>query len=220
MKYQKNINLLGNIPDKVPRLITKKWIEVNDPSGTGQNRYKTSKQIKFKIPMLRSHLCDFSAAYIVVTGKIIVANPNNNAYDKKLAFKNNALFISCISKINNTLVDNTEDLDVVMPMDNLIEFSKNYRKATGSLWNYYRDERNSGFDINNNRDKINYSIKDSESFNYKISIAGKLENGNEEKDGVKIVVPLKYLSNFWRTINIPLINCEVSLDLHGPKIVY
>ena len=129
--------------------------------------------------MLRSDLCDFSDAYIVVTGKIIVAYPNNNAYDKKSAFKNNAPFTSYISKINNTLIDNAEDLDVVMPMYNLIEYSKNYRKTTGSLWNYYRDEPNSGF--NNNRGRINYSIKDSESFNYKISITGKLENDNEEK---------------------------------------
>ena len=86
--------------------------------------------------MLRSDLCDFSDAFIVVTGKIIVANPNNNAYNKKLAFKNNAPFISYISKVNNTLIDNAEDLDVVMPMYNLIEYSKNYRKTTGSLWNY------------------------------------------------------------------------------------
>ena len=146
--------------------------------------------------MLRSDLCDFSDAFIVVTGKNIVANPNNNAYNKKLAFKSNAPFISYISKINNTLIDNAEDLDVAMPMYNLIEYSKNYRKTTGSLWNYYRDEPNSGF--NNNRDRINYFIKDSESFNYKISITGKLEN-----DDV----------NFWRTLNIPLINCEVYLDL-------
>ena len=66
--------------------------------------------------MLRSDLRDFSVAYIVVKGKITVANPNNNAYDKKLALKNNAPFTTCISKINNTLIDNAEDLDIVMPM--------------------------------------------------------------------------------------------------------
>ena len=83
-----------------------------------------------------------------------------------------------------------------MPMYNLIECSKNYRKTTGSLWNYYRDEPNSGLDGDNNN--INYSIKDSKSFDYKSSITGKLEvENNVEKDDVKIVVPLKYLSNFW-----------------------
>ena len=95
-----------------------------------------------------------------------------------------------------------------MPMHNLIEYSKYYRKTTGSLWNYYRDEPNSGTEEN-----INYSIKDSKSFNYKTSITGKLEGNNVEKDDVKIVVLLKYLSNFWRTPHMPLINCEVYLTL-------
>ena len=83
--------------------------------------------------MLRSHLCDYRDAYIVVKRKIIVTNPDNDAYDKKLVFKNNAPFLSCISKINNTLIDNAEDLGIVMSMHNLIEYSKNYRKTTGSL---------------------------------------------------------------------------------------
>ena len=119
--------------------------------------------------MLRSDLCDFSDAYIFVKGTITITNPDNNAYDKKLAFKNNAPFLSCISKINKTLIDNAEDLDVVMPMYNLLEYSKNYSKTTGSFWSYYRDEPNSG--ANNN---IKYSINDSKSFDYKTSITGKL----------------------------------------------
>ena len=76
--------------------------------------------------MLRSDLCDFSNAYIVVKGMITVIDPNNDAYDKKLAFKIKASFVSCISKINNTLTDNGEDLDIVMPLSNLLEYSKNY----------------------------------------------------------------------------------------------
>ena len=76
---------------------------------------------------------------------------------KKIAFKNNAPFNSCITKINNTLIINAEDSDIVMPMYNLIEYSRNYRKTTGSLWNYYRDEPNSGFDGEGNS-RINYSI--------------------------------------------------------------
>ena len=74
---------------------------------------------------------------------MLLKDPNNNAYDKKLAFQNNAPFINCISKINNTLIDNAEDLDIVMPMYILTEYSKNYSKTTGILWNYYRDETNS-----------------------------------------------------------------------------
>ena len=87
-----------------------------------------------------------------------------------MAFKNNAPFNSCITKINNTLIDNTEDLDIVMTMYNLIEYSKKYRKTTGSLWDYYRDEPNSGLGGDDNN--INYSIKDSKSFDYKTSITG------------------------------------------------
>ena len=165
MEYQKITNLLGTTPNEMPRFITKKWVEVHDQSGSADDRYKPSKQIRFKTSMLRSDLCDFSDAYIVVKGKITVTDPNSDTYDKKLASKNNAPFVSCISKINNIFIDNAEDLDVVMPMYNLLEYSKNYSKTTGSFWNYYRDEPNSG--VNNN---INYSIKDSKSFNYKASI--------------------------------------------------
>ena len=205
MEYQKITNLLDNIPDKVPTFVSKKWIEAHDQSG---KTYNTNKQIGFKTSMLRSDLCDYSDAYIFVKEKITVTNPNDNAYDKKLALRNNAPFFSCISKISNALIDNAEDLDIVMPIYNLLEYSKNYRKTTDSLFNYYRDEPNSGAEGN-----INYSIEDSKSFDYKTSITRKLESNNVEKDDIEIVVPLKHLSNFWRTLDIPLINCEMSLTL-------
>ena len=82
-------------------------------------------------------------------------------------------------------------------MYNLLEYSKNYKKTTGSLWNYYRDEPNSGAVGN-----INYSIKNSKSFDYKTNVIGKLEGNNAEKDDVEVVVPLKYLSNFWKTLQL------------------
>ena len=116
--------------------------------------------------MLRSDLCDFSDAYIVVKGTITVLRPNAAKKNKAVAFKNNAPFINCISKINGVKIDNAEDLDVVMPMYNLLEYSKNYKKATGSLWNYYRDEPS---------DPLS---SDSESFKYKNNITGK--NVNEK----------------------------------------
>ena len=152
--------------------------------------------------MLRSHLCDYSDAYTFVKGEITVTEPNNDAYDKKLAFENNALVISCISKINNTLIDNAEDLDIVTCMYNLLEYSKSYSKTTISLWNY-TDKPNSGAEGNIK------SIKDSKSFNYKTTITGKLEGTDTEKE-VKFVVPLKHLSNFFRILDIPLINCEIN----------
>ena len=127
-----------------------------------------------------------------------------------MVFKNNAPFINCISKINGIKIDNAEDSDVVMPMYNLLEYSKNYRKTTGSLWNYYRDEPNSSTNNNN----IIHSILNSDSFDYKANfMENGVTNNNLTKNDVKIVVPLKHLSNFWRSLNIPLINCEVELVL-------
>ena len=137
--------------------------------------------------MLRSNLCDYSNAYIVAKGMITVTRLNNDAYDKKLSFKNNALFISCTSKINNTLIDSTEDLDIIIPMYNLLEYSKKYSKTIGSFWNYYRDKPNSGVGSADNN--INYFIKYWKSFDYKTSITGKLEGGDRKKENVKIVVP-------------------------------
>ena len=137
MEFQKIINLLNTTSDDnvLPKFVTKKWIEVYDQSEENCN---VNKESRIKTPMLRSDLCDFSDAYIVVKGTITVTNPDNAKRNKAVAFKNNAPFINCISKINGVQIDNAEDLDVVMPMYNLLEYSKNYKKATGSLWNYYR----------------------------------------------------------------------------------
>ena len=184
MEYQKVTNLLGTI-DEIPRFITKKWVEVYDQSGSAEDRYKPSKQIRFKTSMLRSNLCDFSDAYFVVKGTITVPDPNNANYDNKLAFKNNAPFIYFISKMSNMLIDKAEDLDIVMSMYNFLEYSKNYRKATESLWNYYRDKLNSRVGGENNN--VNYSIKDSKSFDYKTSITGNLEGINITKDAETLV---------------------------------
>ena len=126
-----------------------------------------------------------------------------------MVYKNNAPFINCVLKINGVKIDNAEDLDVVISMYNLLEYSKNYRKTTGSLWNYYRDEPNSGTDANN----ITHSILKSKSFDYKANfIEDSITQSNLTKNDVKIVVPLKDLSNFW-SLTIPLINCEIELIL-------
>ena len=233
MEFQKIVNLLNITSDNkdLPRYVTKKWIEVYDQS---QENYNPNKEIRIKTSMLRSDLCDFSDAYIVVKGNITVTkktftaddieapnntaanatatnNANNNAFgEKKLVFKNNAPFINCISKINGVKIDNAEDLDVVMPMYNLLEYSKNYKKTTGSLWNYYRDEPNSSTDNNNN---ITYLILNSKSFDYEANFIGSVTNNNLTKNDVNIVIPLKHLSNFWKNLNIPLISCEVELIL-------
>ena len=124
-----------------------------------------------------------------------------------MSFKNNAPFISSTSKANNTLIDNVEDLDIVMPLYNLLENSKNYSKTSESLWNYYKYEPNRSMVGNKN-----CSISNSKSFDYKTSITGQLEGTHTEKN-VEIVAPLEYSSNIWRILDIPIINCEVSLTL-------
>ena len=139
MEYQKITNLLDNASNQPSKFRTKNWVEINDESRGG---YNVNSQIKFKTTMLKSILCDYSDSYILVKGTITVNNtgtaaaPNNR--NKKLIFKNYAPFTNCISKINNTQIDNAKDIDIVMPMYNLIEYSDNYSKASGSLCQYYK----------------------------------------------------------------------------------
>ena len=133
MEYQKITNLLGNISDKVLKFIGKKWIEVHDQSANADNRRKSSKQTRLKTSMLQSDLCNYWGAYIVVKGIIIVRGADNDTYGKKVAFKNNAPFINCISEINKALIDNRGDLDIVMLMHNLLGYRKSYSKTSGSL---------------------------------------------------------------------------------------
>ena len=121
------------------------------------------------------------------------------ADERGAAFKNCTSFTNCISDINNTQIDNPKDIDIVMSMYNLIEYSDNYAKTYGSLWQYYRDESND-------------NLTNSKSFKSKMKIIGKTPVAGNEKD-VEIMVALKYLSNFWRTLEMPLINCEVNLIL-------
>ena len=135
-------------------LLLKKWVKVHDQSSNADDEYKPSKKIRFKKAMLRSDLCDYSDAYIIVKGTITVTRPGSIMYDKKLALKNNAPFTSCIAKINNTPIDNAEDLDIVISMYNLLAYSKIYRKTTGRFRIYYRDEPNSGIGGENNN--VNY----------------------------------------------------------------
>ena len=129
LEFQKIVNFPNTNSDgNLPRFITKKWVEMYDQL---EKNYSPNKEIRIKTSMLRSDLCDYSDAYIVVKGDIILEGDNDaNKQSKNLAFKNNAPFINYISKINGLKIDNAEDLDVVMPMYNLLEYSKNYRKAT------------------------------------------------------------------------------------------
>ena len=209
MEYQKIANLIDDTPNQPSKFRTRNWVEINDES---RGTYNVNSQIKFKTIMLKSSLCDYSDAYILVKGTISVDDTaaddaiNNN--NRKVIFKNCAPFTNCISEINNTQIDNAKDIDIVMPMYNLMEYSDNYAKTTGSLWQYCKDipARN-----NNNEIVVFTGNNLTDSFNFNAKITG--QTGDDGTKDVEIMVPLKYLSNFWRTLEMPLINCEVDLIL-------
>ena len=164
--------------------------------------------------MLRSSLCDYSDAYILVKGNISVNNTTAkgaaaNNTNKKVIFKNCAPFTNCISKINNTQIDNAEYIDIVMPMYNLIEYSDNYSKISGSLWQYCKEIPA----VNIAGNIIDFiATNTTDSFNFKTKITGQTNN-NGEINAVEIMVSLKDLSNFWRTLELFLVNCEVEIIL-------
>ena len=203
MEYQKIANLLDNASNQPSKFRIKFWIEINDESRGG---YTAGSDIKFKTTMLMSNLYDYADAYILVKKTVTITGVGDDVAarraderNKGVIFKTCAPFIKCISKINDTEIDNAQDIDIVMPMYNLIEYSDNYSKTSGSLWQYYKDEPND-------------NLAHSESPKSKVKITGSTPADGNTKD-VKIIVPLKYLSNFWRTLEMPLINCEVSFFL-------
>ena len=163
--------------------------------------------------MLKSSLCDYSDAHILVKGTIAVnktaaADANANNTSQKVVFKNCAPFTNCISEINNTQVDNAKDIDILMPMFNLIEYSDNYSKKSGSLGHYCKDIPA----VNNNGEIVNFALNNlTDSFSLKAKMTD--QTGDDGTKDVEIIVPLKYLINFLRTLEMPSINCEINLIL-------
>ena len=163
------MNFLGNRPNQPSKFKTKNSVEKNDDF---RRTYNTS-QIKFKTSVLRLILCDCSDKYILVSGTVAVVALAAGAGNSNMqaVFKNCSPFTNCISKINNAQIDNAEDIDLVMAMYNLIEYSDNHSKASGSLWNYYRDQtalKDAG--------AINDLRGNSASFKFKQKITGSIGN--------------------------------------------
>ena len=190
MEYDKINNLLGSESEQLSKFVNREYVRVNSLS----NPYNENKSIRFKTPMLRSNLCYYADAYILVNGTITVTT------------------------------EDADDLDIVIPMYNLLEYSKNYKKTIGSLYNYYRDELSDDAD-NNNFDNI--KVVNSNAFKYKNKITGNtydilntaddyvaVKEGTQE---IELAIPLKYLGNFWRALNTSLISCEISLELKWNK---
>ena len=174
---------------------------------------------------MKNDLCDFNDAYIVVTGKITATNPGNDdhVYNREVSLKNSAPFFNCTLKMNSQLIEDAQDLDIVIPMYDLLYYSKIFRKTTGPFWNYYPDMPKSGHDNNASlRQRIAYPIKDSESFDYKTKLDDNVDAVADPADGddidreledIKIVVPIKNISNFMFNLDFLLINSEIELIL-------
>ena len=199
MEAQNIVNLLNGSDNENSKFPTRKWYAIDSES---KGNYSEDDPIKFLTRSIESSLCDYSDTYILVTGNI-TATPNNEA--KQVVSKNCAPFKDCRTEINDTSVDYANFINITMPMHNLIECSGNYSDTSESLWGFKRDEIVGNADVTNN--------DNAHSFKYKASIIGNTD-GNERKNGVEIAVPLKYLSNFWRSLKMPLINCEIELSLN------
>ena len=168
--------------------------------------------VTFETKVKKSNLCDYSDAYILVIGDIKATGGDTNT---RVAFKNCAPFTKCITHINDEDIDGANNIDIIMPMNNLIEYSYNYSDTSGSLWQFKRDES----PVTNAGNPDNNSVDNSTSFKYKSSSIGESTtvDGNRVFKNVKIAVPLKYLSNFWISLEMPFINCKIHFELNWSR---
>ena len=210
MENQKIINLLDKIDTNSKHFPTKKWYIINDENNTNYGVNKDTgadnpDTIKYDTRVLKPNLCDYAEAYILIDGTIKAAAANVNT---RLALKNCAPFTKCNLKINDEHEHTVENLDITMPMYNLIEYSDNYRDSSTTLYQYNRDEPPEDNAI------ADLTVNNSSSFKYKVSLLGDpVHAGGISRINVKVVVPLKYLSNFFRSLEMALINCKIKLNL-------
>ena len=162
METQKIANSLDDADNETSKFATGKWYVINDQNSKDYGEGKEdSTTVKFETKVIKSSLCDYSDAYILVTGNITATGGDANT---RVAFKNCAPFTKCITHINDEHVDNADNLDIIMPMYNLIEYSNNYSDTSGSSWHFKRDEQHM-----NNGNPANVTTADSSSFKYKSS---------------------------------------------------
>ena len=218
MENQKIINLLDKIDADSKHFATKKWYIINDENNTNYGVNKDTgadnpDTIKYDTRVLKPNLCDYAEAYMLVDGTIRATNAVNAT---RLALKNCAPFTKCNLEINDEHVDTAENLDIVMPMYNLIEYSDNYQGSSETLYQYKRDEPPEDDAV------ADLTADNSSSFEYNIKLLGNVTRvaGNAagvRRLNVEIVVPLKCLSNFFRSLEMPLINCKIKLNLAWKK---
>ena len=214
MENQKIINLLDKIDTDSKHFATKRWYIINDENNTNYGVNKDTgadnpDTIKYDTRVLKPNLCDYAEAYILVDGTIRAAAADANT---RLALKNCVPFTKCNLEINDEHVDTAENLDITMPIYNLIEYSDNYQDSSATLYQYKRDEPPEDDAV------ADLTADNSSSLKYKISLLGNpVVANNIARINVKVVVPLKYLSNFFRSLEMPLINCKIKLNLIWKK---
>ena len=214
MENQKIVNLLDKIDTDSKHFATEKWYIINDENNTNYDVNKDTgadnpDTIKYDTRVLKPNLCDYAEAYILIDSTIRAAAANANA---RSALKNCGPFTKCNLEINNEHVDTAENLDITMPMYNLIEYSDNYQDSSATLSQYKEDEPPEANAV------ADLTVNNSSSFKYKVSLLGNpVLDGNITKRNVKVVVPLKCLSNFFRSLEMPLISCKIKLNLTWKK---
>ena len=215
MENQKIINLLDKIDTDSKHFATKKWYIINDENNTNYGLNKDTgadnpDTIKYDTRVLKPNLCDYAEAYILVDGTIRSTNAVNAT---RLALENGAPFTKCNLEFNDEHVDTAENLDIVMPMYNLIEYSDNYQDLLATLYQYKRDEPPEADAV------ADLTANNSDSLKYKIKLLGNVTEVAGDAAGVrrlnvKVVIPL---SNFFRSLEMPLINCKIKLNLTWKK---
>ena len=214
MENQTIINLLNKSDTNSRHFATKKWYIINDENNTSYGVNKDTgannpDTIKYDTRVLKPNLCDYADVYILVDGTIRGTGGNANT---RLALKNCTPFTKYNLEINDEHVNTAENLDIVMPMYNLIEYSDNYQDSSATPCQYKRDEPPEANPI------ADLTVNTSSSFKYKVNLLGNRDVvGGIVRLNVKVVVPLKYLSNFFRSLEMPLINCKIKLNLTWKK---
>ena len=188
--------MVNSSENEYSKFAAKKWYIVDTES---KGKYSHENPIKFLKSKLESSLFNYSDTYVLVAGNINVARADNNT---KVVLKKCAPFRKSRTEINDTFIDEAEHINIAMPMYNLIVYTDNYSDTSGSLWGFKRDEIEGNVDLTVD----NHIPNNSTSFKYKSSII-------RNRNSVKIAVPLKYSSNFWRSLEMPLINCKDELSL-------
>ena len=212
------INFIGRLTEAANVFTTKEWHITKDENNTNYGVNKDTgadnpDTIKYDTRVLKPNFCDYEEAYILVDGTIRAANAVSAT---RFTLKNCAPFTKCNLEINDEHVDTAESLDIVMLMYNLIEYSDNYQDSSATLYQYKRDEPPEADAV------ADLTADNSDSFKYKIKLLGNIDQlaadaARVGRLNVKVAVPLKYLSNFFRSLEMPLINCKTKLNLTMKK---